>query len=365
MPIGTARMAARCLVDSALAVGTDLDTHPKVVQALGDVTRRPVLLWPGPDAEDLATSPPSGPVTLFAVDGTWAQAKKLLKLNPVIAALPRYGIAPAAPSEYRIRRPPRAECLSTIEALATALGVLEGDPEPYRAMLAPFRAMVDAQIAYAAKSTQPRFLGLERRQRRGLWRPPQALSDPSRVVVVAAETNAWPFDAKDVHPDEIVHWLAVRGDETARFSAVVRPTHPLAPRVEAHTGLAADLLLGGTSREAFLEAFATFLRAGDTIATWGRYATELVGEAGFASDHAVVDLRRVAADWLRDSPGSIERCVERLALVAPPLGAGRAGRRLGLLLRVFRQVLEPRKSARLEPLGSTSSQDVRGWRAPR
>lgn len=348
MPIGTARMAARCLVGSALAVGTDLDAHPTVVKALEDPQRRAILLWPGPDARDLETSPPEGLLTLLVVDGTWAQAKKLIKTNPAIAALPRYGLAPAAPSEYRIRRPPRAECLSTIEALANALGVLEGDPEPYRAMLTPFRAMVDAQIAYMAKSTQPRFLSLERRQRRGLWVPPLALRDAGRVVVVAAETNAWPFHSKHRYPDEIVHWLAIRGDESGRFEAIVRPTHPLAPGVAKHTGLPDEALLTGTSRAEFLAAFTSFLRDHDTIATWGTYATRLMAEAGLGAGHPVVDLRRVAADWLRGTPGSIEHCVEGLALAPPPLGPGRGGRRLGLMFAMYRQVLEPRRDARLQ-----------------
>jgi hypothetical protein len=209
-------------------------------------------------------------------------------------------------------------------------------------MLAPFRAMVDAQLHHMAQSTQPRFLSLERRQRRSVWVAPAPLREPARVVVVAAETNAWPSHAKQTHPDEIVHWLAIRGDVSARFETIVRPTHPLAPGVEAHTGLAADALLRGTSRAQLLEGFGSFLRPGDTIATWGTYASRLMAEVGLARGHAVVDLRRVAADWQRGTPGSIEHCVERLGLDAPPLGPGRGGRRLGLMFAVYRQVLRPR-----------------------
>ena len=156
MPIGTAHMASRCLKGSAVVVGTHLEAHPTVVRALADPDRQPVLLWPGPGAKDLATSPPTGPITLFVVDGTWSTAKKLLKLNPSIARLARYAIAPKGPSEYRIRREPRAECLSTIEAISSALGVLEGDPEPYRAMMTPFRAMIDAQLVFLEKGGHPR-----------------------------------------------------------------------------------------------------------------------------------------------------------------------------------------------------------------
>lgn len=340
--IGTARMASRCLAGSTVVVGTHLEAHPKVVAALADPTRRPILLWPGPGARSLVDEPPDEPITLFVVDGTWSLAKKLITLNPAIAALPRYAIAPAGPSEYRIRREPRAECLSTIEAVANALGVLEGDPEPYRAMMVPFRAMVDAQLAFQATGGHPRDRSRLLRKVKPAWAPSVALADPSRVVVVAAETNAWPIDAKDRHPDEIVHWLAIRGDGSARYERVVRPTHPLAPSVTSHTHLTADELLAGGDRAEFHASFRAFLREGDTIATWGSYATRLMAAAGLAPGHVTVDLRRTAAEWLRGSPGSIERFVGRLGAPAPALGRGRGGERLGLMAAALRAVLAPR-----------------------
>lgn len=347
--IGTARMASRCLAGSAVVVGTHVEGHPKVVAALGDPGRRPVLLWPGPGAVDLATSPPVGPITLIVVDGTWPLAKKLLRYNPAIAALPRYAIAPSAPSEYRIRREPRAECLSTIEAIANALGAIEGDPAPYRAMMVPFRAMVDAQLVHMSGGGHARDKSRLRRRIKPVWAPPAALADPTRVVLVAAESNAWPVDAKERHPDEIVHWLAIRGDESERVEVVVRPTHPLAPSVTSHTGLAAERLLAGSPRAALEAAVRSILREGDAIATWGSYATRLMADTGLAPGAAVVDLRRVASEWLRGAPGSIDRCVGELALTPSVLGAGRGGRRLGQIVAMFRAVRAPRPRATPTP----------------
>ena len=59
--IGTAAMAARCLAGSAVVVGTHLDAHPTVAAALADPTRRAVLLWPGPDAIDVAVARRASP----------------------------------------------------------------------------------------------------------------------------------------------------------------------------------------------------------------------------------------------------------------------------------------------------------------
>jgi len=363
--IGTAAMAARCLAGSVVVVGTRLDTHPAVVAATTDPTRRAVLLWPGPDAVDVAAAPPTDAVTLLVVDGTWSTAKKLLVLNPAIAALPRYRITPASPSEYRIRREPRAECLSTIEAIANALGVLEGDPAPYREMLVPFRAMVDTQLDYQRRVGRPRDKSRLLRRVRPVWAPPPPLRDPSRVVVVAVETNAWPIDAKDRHPDEVVHALAARGDGSAHLELVVRPSHPLAPSVTSHTRLDADVLLAGAPRAALRRAFEAFLRPGDTLASWGSYATDLLAAEGVVAGHPTVDLRRVAANWLQASPGSMERCAARLGLRPPVLGAGRGGIRLGFMRGLYEAMLGPRPARTRAPSSGPSSLAPDARRAPR
>src|SRR4030095_1310189 len=73
------------------------------------------------------------------------QARKLLKLNPAIAALPRVAFRPRTPSAYLIRREPADFCVSTIEALAEALTVLEPEGGPFARLLDPFRAMVERQ----------------------------------------------------------------------------------------------------------------------------------------------------------------------------------------------------------------------------
>lgn len=341
--VGTARMAARCLEGAAVVTGTHLDAHPVVAAAISDPARPAVLLWPGPDARDLAADPPAGPVTLVVVDGTWFTAKKLVRLNPAVAALPRYGLSPARPSEYRIRREPRAECLSTIEALAHALGVLEGDAEAYRAMMRPFRAMVDVQVDFKARVGRPRDRSRLERRRHRPWAPPAPLADPARVVLVACESNAWPVDAKQTWPDEVVQWLAVRGDGSARLETIVRPSHPLSPTVQGHTGLAAETLERGAPREALAASFAAFLRPGDVVVGWGPYARGRMAAEGFGPpDLATFDLRTVVAGWLRASPGPMEALVGRLGLDAPPRGLGRGGRRLGHVFALYRAVLGPR-----------------------
>src|SRR6185295_10074093 len=119
-------------------------------ELLGDPRFPPILLYPAPGARDILREPPVGPVTLVVVDGTWSQAKTVIRDNPILQGLPRYAFETPEPSQYRIRREPRAEYVSTIEALMYVLGVLEGDPPRFRSLLEPLRAMVDAQLACQA-----------------------------------------------------------------------------------------------------------------------------------------------------------------------------------------------------------------------
>ena len=66
------------------------------------------------------------PVTLLAADGTWRQARRALNRHPLLARVTRVRLPAGPPSRYRLRDPRGPEKLATLEAIARALGVLEG-----------------------------------------------------------------------------------------------------------------------------------------------------------------------------------------------------------------------------------------------
>jgi DTW domain-containing protein YfiP len=108
------------------------------------------LLFPGEGAVPAEARAEAPPPVLVAVDGTWHQAEKMLRANPALAALPRVSVAPDRPGGYGgLRREPAAHCLSTLEAVALALGALERDPARFEPMREAFRRMVAAQLACA------------------------------------------------------------------------------------------------------------------------------------------------------------------------------------------------------------------------
>lgn len=340
--INTARIASLCLPNAEIRVGVRFD-GASLARALGDASRPPVLLYPGPSAIDVEARPPSGPVTLVVVDGTWWQAKKILRENPALAALPRYAFRPAAPSEYRIRREPQNDFVSTIEALAHVLGVLEGDRTRAQAMLAPFRAMVDAQIAYArARGAAPRVYT---RKRVGPVDPrerlPPLLRTSSRdLVCVYAESNAWPYfsDERARYGEELVQWVAWRASTDETFEAFVRPRGPIAPSTARHLGVPADVLAGGEDGGAFLARWRAFGRPNDVLCAWGPNALALLRRAGGAEDDAPwVDLRSAARLFARARVGATEELAARLGIDAPaPRGRGRAGERLARIVGIAR-----------------------------
>jgi DTW domain-containing protein YfiP len=106
------------------------------------------LLYPGPDATPIAQLCAEPPPVLIVLDGTWLQAEKMLAANPKVASLRRVSFGPTPPSGYRqLRREPAPHCLSTLEAVATALTDLEGRPERFAPMRAAFERMVELQLA--------------------------------------------------------------------------------------------------------------------------------------------------------------------------------------------------------------------------
>jgi DTW domain-containing protein YfiP len=321
--IGTAHMASLCLTNSELHVGVDWSRSEPLARALSNPERPPILLYPGAGAIDIVASPPPGPVTLVVVDGTWAQTKKVVRTNPVLAALPRYAFAPPKPSEYRIRKEPDDASVATIEAIVHALSALEGDGARFATLLAPFRAMIDFQIECEERLQGARTRHAKRRARHRRMRVPRVLSECLHdVVCVAGEANSWPYAMRSSDPsyaDELVHWAAYRPATGESMTFVVAPRSPIAPGTTLHTRLDDATLRGGGTLAELHARWRAFVRETDVICSWGRYETDLFATSGgwFPGGH--LDLRRVARDV---SPGTVGTLAQYRESVAGALGNG-------------------------------------------
>ncbi|WPC03705.1 DTW domain-containing protein [Pseudomonas benzenivorans] len=144
--LNTARLAALGLGNAELRVGEVLEGLPQLLAQPG---YRPCLLFPGEGAQPLAQFAEAGqgtPPLLVVPDGTWRKARKLLHLNPALAALPRVALPQGLSSRYRLRKAPMPGALSSIEAIVQALDILEA-PARFDALLKPFEALIEGQIA--------------------------------------------------------------------------------------------------------------------------------------------------------------------------------------------------------------------------
>lgn len=153
--LNTARLAALGLVNAQLQVGEQFEDLPQLLSVPG---YRPCLLFPGDAAiplECCAEKVGDLPLLLVVPDGTWRKARKLLYLNPLLETLPRVVLPAGLSSRYRLRKAPEAGALSTIEAITTALNLLEA-PKTFDALLRPFEALIEGQIEAMGEQTYQR-----------------------------------------------------------------------------------------------------------------------------------------------------------------------------------------------------------------
>lgn len=109
------------------------------------------LVFPDEQALSLPTLQESQQIDVntqfILLDGSWKKAYKLLMNNPFLQALPKVMINVAGKSTYRIRKSPREDGLSTVEAGYYLLSELENDENKFTPLLNSFNKMIDFQIA--------------------------------------------------------------------------------------------------------------------------------------------------------------------------------------------------------------------------
>jgi DTW domain-containing protein YfiP len=152
-PSNTGRLAAECLVNSEIVFRGGRASPPD--RPLWTAGSRPLFLFPRDDASTL--QPPEspddegrgggsdGPITLIVPDGTWRQASRVRLRVPGLTDVPCVRLPPGARSAYRLRTSSDTSRVSTMEAIARALGILEG-PAVQAQLDRLFRVMVDRAL---------------------------------------------------------------------------------------------------------------------------------------------------------------------------------------------------------------------------
>lgn len=102
------------------------------------------LLYPQGEPCTVAPEPP--PAQLVVLDATWSQARRMYRKLAALRGLPILRL-PEGAAAARMRQAPTPDRVSTIEAIARALRLLEGD-----AVAAPLEALFAVAVARAAAS---------------------------------------------------------------------------------------------------------------------------------------------------------------------------------------------------------------------
>jgi DTW domain-containing protein len=188
--LGTARLTALHFKDAVLKIGL---SWPSLSKALGrpvaDPSRWAVLYLGSAKVADLQTESDIVAINrkgeiedhqrailkdiegIVLLDGTWSQAKALWWRNAWMLKCQRVILGPARPSRYGpLRREPRRDGLSTIEAAAMLLASLEKRPDIAETLHSSFERMLaryrQAQAVLPELAPKPRPKRDYRRRKR-------------------------------------------------------------------------------------------------------------------------------------------------------------------------------------------------------
>jgi DTW domain-containing protein YfiP len=147
-PTNTGALAARCLENSAV-VYRGRAPDGAAADPLDDqlsIERDPLLLYPHPSATPLAAwRGAANPITLIVPDGTWPQTVRTCRRLRAGAELPCVSLPAPGIAVDRLRDAGRPDRLATLEAVALALGILEG-PAVRDALMRVYRIMTERTL---------------------------------------------------------------------------------------------------------------------------------------------------------------------------------------------------------------------------
>ena len=345
----TARMVRYSLANSRFVVGHVREIAEQLVLDAGAA-----LLFPGETAEVLAELPADRrPQQLVVVDGTWHQAKTLVRDIPALGALPRVRLRPAEPSRYRIRREPHVEALSTVEAVVDALRTLEPDTPGGDELLTAFRRMVDRQADHPKLESARRSLA---RQSRTVGNIPIAIARRWEDIVVAcgevaeggrdatsptggAPTGVAASGDDSAQASRPLVWIAERLATGERFVAVARCVPPPPERFLRHLELPAAAFLAGEPFEETQRRWRAFCRPNDFLVVFHSGMAKLAENLDSGGSRPLI-LKAVNVPALKPYR-DLETVVPALGVpVAEAWHPGRAARRLMLTAALAKQLRE-------------------------
>ncbi len=125
----TGQLALKSLVNSEMRIRGEQNKEPLDLSDLLTANYQSYLFFPSDDAveltPELVQSSPL-PIQLIVPDGNWRQASKVFSRHPELKALIKVKISAVNKSNLHLRTEHTPEGMATLQAIALALGIIEG-----------------------------------------------------------------------------------------------------------------------------------------------------------------------------------------------------------------------------------------------
>lgn len=308
----TARLAELSLNGATVRVG-----HGKVLGADADLAKEVQgygLLYPRPGALDLSQlAPEDRPEKLIVLDGTWHHARGMYRDIEALQSLPHYTLPPGQVSGFKIRKQPKDYCLSTIEAIQSALVCLEPETPGLDTLLRPFEVMQTQHMQAMGSPTPRRKKPRPIKEKSPL--PPQLKNEYESLVVTYAEMSPV---TREGEPRQLLTFAVERPATGERMQHVIavqdQPENPLA-EVWEFLRLSPEAMAAACTIDELREAWRAFQRPGDLMAAWSRSTLEVIG--AHLPEQGPTLLLKAAYCNRRPERGCLEEIVVKEDLLTP------------------------------------------------
>ncbi len=165
-PTNTGHILLTALADCQYATWSRTEIHQSLASLLNSSPCQPCLVFPDlPGHEPAITIEPAVNGLCAAtrrifilLDGTWQEARKMLRQSPYLQALPRVALTPEGGSDYHLRRNQAAAGLATVEVASQLLTSL-GEPRSSQVLQDYFRVFQQHYTASRSNHSVAKVIG--------------------------------------------------------------------------------------------------------------------------------------------------------------------------------------------------------------
>ncbi len=157
---GTAPILSLSIESTRVYIGEDFTEHQELNQLLADPDAQHYILYPGESSIDveealMQSDKQSKTIRVILLDGTWKKAFKIWKVSTNLHALPQIKLPTDLTGNYRIRKAPSENSLSTVEAGYQILSLLQPDQD-FTPLVDAFDKMIEQHISHIPKEVYQR-----------------------------------------------------------------------------------------------------------------------------------------------------------------------------------------------------------------